>query len=60
MGDVWFIIGRIRYERGDKGGARQAFSEIKSKYSLAQIWDPQGWFWSPVASVRIEYPDVDP
>jgi exo-beta-1,3-glucanase (GH17 family) len=55
-----FIIGEINYNRGNRAAAQTAFQTIKRELSTAQIWDPQGWFWSPVESIGIEYPDIDP
>ena len=41
----YFILGRSHLEQGNVKEAQAAFNLIIEKFSYAQCWDPQGWFW---------------
>ncbi len=51
----YFILGKALDHLQDYTGASRAFSQIVTHYSLAQIWDPRGWFWSPVQAITEDY-----
>ncbi|MFA5975481.1 MAG: hypothetical protein WC859_04870 [Elusimicrobiota bacterium] len=50
-----FIKGKVLDIKKDYPQAAQAFQQVVNHYSLAQIWDPQGWFWAPADAVKDEY-----
>ena len=52
---AYFILGRAQDQKGNYAQALGAFQQIVMHYSLAQIWDPKGWFWSPVEAVTNDY-----
>lgn len=56
----WYIIGRAKDQQHHYAEAGTAFREIMENYSLAQVWDPQGWFWSPAEAVNQEFVQRDP
>ena len=56
----YYILGKALDQKRDYARAGQALQQIEDHYSLAQIWDPQGWFWSPVDAVRDEFIQRDP
>jgi len=51
----YFILGQALDHKKDYDQASRAFQQIVNHYSLAQIWDPQGWFWSPVDAITNDY-----
>jgi hypothetical protein len=55
VGAAYFILGKAFDLKHEYDNAAQAFKEIALHYSLAQVWDPRGWFWSPVDAIRNEY-----
>ena len=52
---AYFIFGQAQDHKGDYAKARGAFQQVVMHYSLAQIWDPKGWFWSPVDAITNDY-----
>lgn len=52
---AYFILGQAHDHQGDYAKASRSFQQIVDHYSLAQIWDPKGWFWSPVEAVTNDY-----
>jgi hypothetical protein len=42
----YFIQGKAAEKLGKIEDAKKAYTETK-KLTLARVWDPQGWFWSP-------------
>ncbi len=59
VGAAYFIVGKILHEKKDYASAGRAFQQIINHYSLAQVWDPKGWFWSPAEAVQADYVDAD-
>ena len=57
---AYYILGKALDEKKDYSNAARAFQQIVNHYSLAQIWDPKGWFWSPMEAVTDEYVFRDP
>lgn len=57
---AYFIIGKIADEQKHYGEARDAFGTILRDFSLAQVWDARGWFWSPVESIAVDFVAPDP
>lgn len=55
VGAAYFILGKAHHDRGEYSEAAQAFQQVMTHYNLAQIWDPQGWFWAPAEAVVNEY-----
>lgn len=60
VGAAYFILGKAYDEKRQYDQAALAFREIVDHYSLAQIWDPQGWFWAPADAVQNDYIAKDP
>jgi len=57
---AYFILGKAYDEKENYLQANEAFRQIVQHYSLAQIWDPKGWFWSPVEAVTNDFVAKDP
>src|SRR5262249_13309862 len=55
VGAALFILGKALDEKKRYGEAAEAFGQLAKDFSLAQVWDPRGWFWSPLVSIRDEY-----
>jgi hypothetical protein len=60
VGACYFILGKIFDEKGDYSNAANAFQQISDHYSLAQVWDPKGWFWAPMDALTSDYVSHDP
>ena len=60
VGAAYFVLGKAYDSRGDYGNAALAFQQIVNHYSLAQVWDPAGWFWAPIDAVTNDYVLRDP
>ena len=58
IGVGYFILVRGYDELGEHEKAVEAAVEILTNYNNAQCWDPQGWFWQPVISLRKEHPQI--
>ncbi|MBI2104268.1 MAG: tetratricopeptide repeat protein [Candidatus Omnitrophica bacterium] len=41
----YFILGKAHAAQGKLEEAKSAFNTVVEKFSFAQCWDPQGWFW---------------
>jgi len=54
------MIGKIFHEQGNDYQAKVAFNQIFEHYSLGQVWDAQGWFWSPAQTAFKDYIQVYP
>jgi tetratricopeptide (TPR) repeat protein len=52
---AYYILGRAQDQKGNYGLALKAFQQVVTHYPLAQIWDPQGRFWSPVEAITNDY-----
>jgi tetratricopeptide (TPR) repeat protein len=52
VGTCLFIRGEAYKNAGNKAEAAKAFKELVDKYSYAQCWDPQGWFWKPAEAAQ--------
>jgi len=55
VGASYYILAKAYDAKKDYPRASEALRQILKKYSLAQVWDPQGWFWSPVEAVRDDF-----
>lgn len=55
VGAAYYILGQALDHQKDYVNAARAFQQIVNQYSLAQIWDPKGWFWSPVQAITDDY-----
>jgi hypothetical protein len=60
VGAAYFVQAKAFDQQNHYTRAAQALAQITSNYSLAQIWDPHGWFWSPVDAVADEFVGRDP
>ncbi len=60
IGAAYYILGKAFDQKKHYPQAAAAFSQITKNYSLAQIWDPRGWFWSPVQSIGDEFVAQNP
>jgi hypothetical protein len=56
----YFILGKALDQKGQYDKAGRAFQQIVNHFYLAQIWDPKGWFWSPVEAISSDYVARDP
>jgi hypothetical protein len=52
VGTSIFILGRVAEAEGKKEDAMAAYREVVDKYSYAQCWDEQGWFWQPSVAAK--------
>ena len=52
VGTSLFILGRAYYVQGKSAKAKEVFQEVLEKYTFAQAWDPQGWFWKPAEGAK--------
>jgi hypothetical protein len=52
---AYFILGQVQDHNADYAKASRAFQQVVNHYYLAQIWDPKGWFWSPVEAITNDY-----
>ncbi len=57
---AYFVLGKAFDNKGHYAQASGAFKQIATRYPLAQIWDPRGWFWSPVDSIREDFVSASP
>jgi tetratricopeptide (TPR) repeat protein len=55
VASAYFILGQACDRKGYYTQASRAFQQIVNHYSLAQVWDPKGWFWSPVDAITNDY-----
>ncbi len=60
VGAAYFILGKAYDEKHDYSNAVRAFQQLVNHYSLAQVWDPKGWFWSPTEAVSNDFVQRDP
>jgi hypothetical protein len=60
VGAAYFILGKAYDQKGDYTNAARAFQQIVNHYSLAQVWDPAGWFWAPAEAVTNDFVLRDP
>jgi tetratricopeptide (TPR) repeat protein len=60
VGSAYFILGKAYDEKGDYTNAALAFRQVVNHYSLAQVWDPRGWFWAPMDAISNDYVSRDP
>jgi hypothetical protein len=60
IGACYFILGKAWDAKQNYTQAQYAFQQIVDHYALAQIWDPKGWFWSPVEAVTADFIQRDP
>lgn len=52
---AYFILGQAQDHQAEYAKAARAFQQVVNHYALAQIWDPKGWFWSPVEAITNDY-----
>ena len=52
---AYYILGQAQDHQGNYAKASRAFQQVVIHYSLAQIWDPKGWFWSPVDAITNDF-----
>lgn len=45
VGTSYFILGKSYLAQGKIKEVQDAFNKVIDKFSYAQCWDPQGWFW---------------
>ncbi len=57
---AYFILGKSLDAQGRYPEAAKAFRNLLLHHSLAQVWDPRGWFWAPADAVQNEYVERDP
>ena len=52
---AYYILGQALDHKKDYAQASLAFQQVMNHYSLAQVWDPQGWFWSPAEAITNDF-----
>lgn len=52
VGTCLFIKGEILLKKGDKAGAKEAFSKLANDFKCARCWDTKGWFWNPADTAK--------
>ena len=52
VGTCLFIKGEILLKKGDKPGAKAAFTKLVDELKYAQCWDDKGWFWKPADAAK--------
>jgi hypothetical protein len=55
VASAYFILGQALDLKKEYVKAARAFQQIVNHYFLAQVWDPKGWFWSPVEAISNDY-----
>ena len=56
VGTCLYIVGQANEKQDKNKEALESYKKLAEKFSFAQCWDPQGWFWKPAeaAKERIE------
>jgi hypothetical protein len=57
---AYYILGKAFDQKSHYPQASGAFRQLAQNFPLAQIWDPRGWFWSPLESIKDDYISRDP
>lgn len=52
VGACLFIKGEVLMKKGDKAGAKEAFTRLNNEFGFAQCWDTKGWFWKPAEAAK--------
>ena len=52
VGTCYFIKGEALLKKGDKQGAKEAYSTLAKELKFARCWDPKGWFWGPADAAK--------
>jgi hypothetical protein len=52
VGTCLFIKGNLLLAKGDKAGAKEAYTKLAKAMPDAQCWDTKGWFWAPAAAAK--------
>lgn len=52
VGTCLFIKGNLLLAKGDKAGAKEAYTKLAKGMPDAQCWDTKGWFWAPAAAAK--------
>lgn len=59
VGTCLFIKGQVLLKKGDKAGAKEAFTRLRDQFAFAQCWDPNGWFWKPADAAKQKLVEID-
>lgn len=57
VGASYYIKGKSYRALGKNDEARAAFEQCR-KFSNARVWDPKGWYWSPLEGAEKELKDL--
>jgi tetratricopeptide (TPR) repeat protein len=60
VASAYFILAKAYDEKREYTLAAEALQQIVHHYPLAQVWDPNGWFWAPVDAVSTDFVQRDP
>lgn len=52
VGTCCFMLGQALEKQDKKKDALKAYKAVIEKFSFAQCWDPQGWFWKPADAAK--------
>ena len=52
VGTCLLMKGDILLKKGDKVGAKEAYTKLCKEYKYARCWDNKGWFWAPADAAK--------
>ena len=52
VGTCYLIKGEALLKKGDKSGAKEAYTAVAKNFKFARCWDPKGWFWAPADAAK--------
>lgn len=52
VGSCVFILGKVAEAEGKPKDALNHYREVTDRFSMAQCWDKQGWFWQPAVASK--------
>jgi len=59
VGTCLFIKGEAYLKAEQAENAKKVYQELIDKYSYAQCWDPQGWFWKPAEAAQQKLDEIE-
>ena len=59
-GTCQFILAKALDAQDQKKEAVAAYNVVIEKFSFAQCWDPQGWFWKPAEASKDRIKELGP
>lgn len=59
VGTCAFMLGQSLEKQGNTKEALKAYKAVVEKFSFAQCWDPQGWFWKPADAAKKQIKSIE-